>query len=115
VRTAFVSGSAKLNDLDAEAYLRFVLERIAEYPIVHVDELLPGNCLTRFRGNADVSRDRPDSNRPSKVRLGSHETLPDPASRLGNLRPATGHIALRSKPGSPSYTRQCQTEKQIVG
>lgn len=34
-------GSAKLNDLDPEAYLRFVIERIAEHRISELDDLLP--------------------------------------------------------------------------
>jgi transposase len=39
-------GTAQLNGLDPEAYLRNALSRIADQRVNHIDELLPWNLVT---------------------------------------------------------------------
>ena len=43
-------GTAKLNEIDPQAYLRYVLERIADHPICRIDELLPWAVADKLRG-----------------------------------------------------------------
>ena len=41
-------GTAKLCGLNPQAYLQYVLERIADHPINRIDELLPWNVASKL-------------------------------------------------------------------
>ncbi len=47
-------GTARLNGLDPEAYLAYVLERIADHPANRVDELLQWNVAPSLSPTARV-------------------------------------------------------------
>lgn len=48
-------GTAKLNEIEPEAYLRHVLECIAEHPINRIDELLPWNLINVPSGQTQLA------------------------------------------------------------
>jgi hypothetical protein len=41
-------GTARMNGLDPEAYLRYVLACVGEHPIKHIEELLPWNVAGKL-------------------------------------------------------------------
>lgn len=48
-------GTAKLNGVEPEAYLRYVIERIGEHPINLVDELLPWAIAAAIRADLPLA------------------------------------------------------------
>ena len=53
---ASLIATARLNSVDPEAYLRYVLERSAGHPVNRVAELLPWHCASLIRTADDLQR-----------------------------------------------------------
>ena len=48
-------GTARLNGVEPQAYLRYVLDRIADHPINRIDELLPWNVASQLPAIASIA------------------------------------------------------------
>ncbi|MBB2931942.1 hypothetical protein FHX59_006416 [Paraburkholderia silvatlantica] len=48
-------GTARLNGLDPEAYLHYLIERIADHPVNRIDELLPWNVAQHLPAAAKTA------------------------------------------------------------
>ncbi|WP_437437804.1 transposase domain-containing protein [Trinickia violacea] len=48
-------GSARLNGIDPEAYLHYVIERIVDHPVNRIDELLPWNVAPHLPAAAKAA------------------------------------------------------------
>ena len=47
-------GTARLNGINPQRYLRYVLERIADHPSDRIDELLPWAVAAKLADNAEA-------------------------------------------------------------
>lgn len=52
-------GTAKLNSVDTEAWLRHVLAHIADHSVNRVDELLPWDCAVQLGGTSSSGKSQP--------------------------------------------------------
>jgi hypothetical protein len=80
-------GSAKLNGLDPELYLRTVLARIAEHPINRITELLPWNFVSSLQ-SAPAEAAQTPNRCPLKFR---RTPIYDHRLANGDLRTLTAH------------------------